>query len=229
VQQIYHHTFDNGFTLLGERMDHVRSAAFYFLVPAGCIHDPPQYRGIASVLSELIMRGAGPRNSRELSVALDNLGLDHSESVGGLHMRFWGATLARNLAPALDLYADVLRRPRLPEEEVDAVKALALQDLLGLEDEPAQRLFIELRQRHYPPPLGQDARGTEEGIENLDLATGRGEKNPPCGWARQRPAGTRTSPRKRRRRRSALLTRACRLATPSITTPWGRSMCSTAA
>ena len=169
MQQIYHHTFANGFTLVAERMDHVRSAAFYFLVPAGCIHDPPQQRGIASVLSELITRGAGSRDSRELSTALDNLGVDHSESVGGLHMRFWGGTLARNLGPALDLYADILRRPRLPEEEVDAVKALALQDLLGLEDEPAQRLFIELRQRHYPPPMGQDARGTREGIEGLDI------------------------------------------------------------
>jgi predicted Zn-dependent peptidase len=169
VQQIYHQTFDNGFTLVAERMDHVRSAAFYFLVPAGCIYDPPQQRGIASVLAELITRGAGPRDSRELTTALDNLGVDHSESVGGLHMRFWGATLARNLGQALDLYADVLRRPRLPEEEVEAVQALALQDLLGLEDEPAQRLFIELRQRHFPPPLGQDSRGTKEGIENLDI------------------------------------------------------------
>ncbi len=169
MQHIYHHTFANGFTLLAERMDHVRSAAFYFLVPAGCIHDPPEYRGIASVLSDLMMRGAGPRDNRELSTALDNLGVDHSESVGGLHMRFWGATLARNLSRALDLHADVLRRPRLPEEEVEAVKALALQDLLGLEDEPAQRLFIELRERHYPPPLGQDSRGTEEGIEALNL------------------------------------------------------------
>src|SRR5205085_3320284 len=45
-----------------------------------------------------------------------------------------------------------------------------LQDLLGLEDEPAQQLFIELRQRHYPAPLGQDSRGTPEGIESLDAA-----------------------------------------------------------
>ncbi len=74
MQQIYHHTFANGFTLVAERMDHVRSAAFYFLVPAGCIHDPPQQRGIASVLAELITRGAGPRDSRELSTALDSLG-----------------------------------------------------------------------------------------------------------------------------------------------------------
>jgi predicted Zn-dependent peptidase len=169
VQKIFHHTYDNGLTLLAERMDHVRSAAFYFLVPAGCAYDPPQYRGIAAVLSDLIMRGAGARDSRQLSTALDALGVDHSQSVGGLHLRFWGATLSRNLAPALDLYADILRRPRLPEEEVEAVQALALQDLLGLEDEPAQKLFIELRQRHFPPPLGQDSRGTEAGIEALDV------------------------------------------------------------
>jgi predicted Zn-dependent peptidase len=169
VQEISHHTFPNGFTLLAERMDHVRSAAFYFLVPAGCIYDPPEYRGIATVLSDLMMRGAGPRNSRQLSTALDNLGVDHSESVGGLHLSFWGATLARNLSAALDLYGDVLRRPRLPEEEIEAVQSLALQDLLGLEDEPAQRLMIELRRRHYPPPMGQDSHGTEEGIEALNL------------------------------------------------------------
>jgi len=169
MQQIYHHTYANGFTLVAERMEHVRSAAFYFLVPGGCIHDPPDRLGIATVLVELLMRGAGKRGNRELSDALDNLGVDHSESVGGVHLRFWGATLARNLSPALEIFADVLRRPHLPDEELDAVKSLALQDLLGLEDEPAQKLFIELRQRHYPPPLGQDSRGTEEGIEQLDI------------------------------------------------------------
>ena len=85
-------------------------------------------------------------------------------------MRFWGATLARNLPAALEIYADILRRPHLPDEELDPVKALALQDLQGLEDEPRQKVLIELRQRHYPPPLGQDRHGTASGIENLTTA-----------------------------------------------------------
>jgi len=168
-QEIYHHTFANGLTLLLERMAHVRSAALYFLVPAGCIYDPPPHLGIASVLADLITRGAGPRDSRELTLALDNLGLDRDESVGGIHIRFWGATLARNLPRALDIYADILRRPHLPADEMDAVKALALQDLQGLEDEPRQKVLIELRKHHYPPPLGQDRRGTEAGIDSLSV------------------------------------------------------------
>ncbi len=166
-QEVYQHTFANGLTLLAERMEHVRSAALNFLVPAGCVYDPPKYRSIASVLADLITRGAGSRNSRELTLALDNLGLDRDESVGTMHIRFWAATLARNLPAALELYADIVRRPHLPNNEMEAVKALALQDLQSLEDEPKQKVLIELRQRHYPAPLGQDRRGTEEGIANL--------------------------------------------------------------
>src|SRR5215471_10233415 len=165
---IYQRAYSNGLTLLAERMDHVRSAALNFLIPAGCTQDPPRHLGVASVLSDLITRGAGERDSRELSLALDNLGLDRDESVGGIHMRFWGATLARNLMPALDIYADIIRRPHLPADEIEAVRALALQDLQGLEDEPRQKVLIELRRRHYPSPLGQDRRGTLAGIQSLN-------------------------------------------------------------
>lgn len=166
-QEVFHHTFPNGLTLLAERMEHVRSAALNVMVPAGCVYDPPEHAGIASVLSDLITRGAGERDSRALSLALDNLGLDRDESVGSMHMRFWGATLARNLPAALEIYADILRRPHLPEEEMEAVQALALQDLQSLEDEPRQKVLIELRKLHYPSPLGHDRRGTPEGIESL--------------------------------------------------------------
>src|SRR5438067_842197 len=148
-------------------MDHVRSAALNFLVPAGCVYDPPGSLGMASVLAEMITRGAGARNSRELSLALDNLGLDRDESVGQLHMRFWGATLARNLAPALEIYADILRRPHLPAEEIQAVRALAIQDIQSLEDEPRQKVMVELRRRTWPQPLGQDRRGTIAGLKSL--------------------------------------------------------------
>jgi predicted Zn-dependent peptidase len=166
-QAVFHHTFPNGLTLLAERMEHVRSAALNFLVPAGCVYDQPERLGLAAVLSDLITRGAGDRDSRALTLALDNLGVDRSESVASMHMRFWGATVARNLPAALDIYADVLRRPHLPDDEVDAVKALALQDLRGLEDEPRSKVLVELRKHHYPAPLSNDHRGTPATVEAI--------------------------------------------------------------
>jgi predicted Zn-dependent peptidase len=166
-QEVFHHVFDNGLTLLAERMDHVRSAAFNFLVPAGCVYDPADKIGTASVLSEMIVRGAGDRDSRALTLALDNLGLDRDESVGQMHLRFWGSTLARNVLPGLEIYADILRRPHLPPDELEAVQSLALQDLQALEDEPRAKVMVELRRRHWPMPLGRDRRGTAESIEKI--------------------------------------------------------------
>jgi predicted Zn-dependent peptidase len=121
AQEVYHHTFPNGLTLLAERMEHVRSAAMNFLVPAGCAHDPPENLGVASVLSDLITRGAGDRDSRRLTEALDNLGLT-ATSVGVLHGAL--GALARNLPAALELYADILPAPaRRRTESVQAPSA----------------------------------------------------------------------------------------------------------
>lgn len=168
-QEVSHHVFDNGLTLLFERMEHVRSAAFNFLVPAGCIYDPPELIGSASVLSEMITRGAGDRDSRELSMALDNLGLDRDESVGQYHQRFWGSTLSRNILPALEIYADIIRRPHLPEEELEPVISLSQQELQSLEDEPRAKVMVELRRRHWPMPLGRDRRGTVESLGRITI------------------------------------------------------------
>ena len=168
-QQVYQYTLPNGLVLLAERMDHVRSAAINFLVPAGSAFDPPGKLGVASVLAEMITRGAGDRDSRELALALDNLGVDRDESVGAVNMRFWGSTLARNVPAALDIYADIVLRPHLPEDELEPVQELALLDIQGLEDSPQTKVMVELRRRYYPAPLNKDRRGVAEDIEALTI------------------------------------------------------------
>jgi predicted Zn-dependent peptidase len=168
-QLVNQYTLANGLVLLAERMEHVRSAAINFLVPAGAAFDPAGKFGVATVLADLITRGAGDRDSRELSLALDNLGVDRDESVGAMNMRFWGSTLSRNAPAALDIFADIIRRPHLPEDELEAAQALALQDILSLEDSPQQKVMVELRRRYYPAPLNKDRRGRTEDIESLTI------------------------------------------------------------
>src|SRR5580692_3588771 len=110
-QTIETRTLPNGLTLIIEPMEDVQSAAVSFLVPAGSVYDPPGQNGTASVLCELTPRGAGERDSKQLSAAFDNLGVQHNESVGTVHLTFTGAALAGNLPQALILFADVIQRP----------------------------------------------------------------------------------------------------------------------
>ncbi|MCE9531431.1 MAG: insulinase family protein, partial [Planctomycetes bacterium] len=168
-QEISILTFPNGLTLLADRMSHVRSAAFNFLMPAGCVNDPLGKFGLSTILADLMVRGAGERDSRKLTEDLDRLGVDRAESVGSINMHFSGVTLSRNLLSTLTVYADILRRPRLPDEELEPAKALSLQDIQGLDDDPQSKVMVELSKRHYPAPLNRDRRGTAKGIENITI------------------------------------------------------------
>jgi predicted Zn-dependent peptidase len=164
---IHQHTFPNGLVLVAETMPGVQSAAFTLLLPAGAAYEPADRGGAASVLSEWITRGAGDLDSFALLSALDNLGVNHGESAQTLHTSVAAATLGRNLLPALEIFADVVLRPHLDDDEVEPIRALALQNLRSLEDDPGSKVIYELRKRHFPDPWGRPAPGTPEGVAAL--------------------------------------------------------------
>jgi predicted Zn-dependent peptidase len=161
---IHEQTYPNGLVLVAEPMPGVQSAAFTLLLPAGAVYDPADRGGAATMLAEWITRGAGERDSFELLSALDALGINHGESAQTLHTSVGAATLGRNLIPALEIFADVVLRPRLDDEEVEPIRALALQNLRSLEDDPPTKVIYELRRRHFPDPWGRAAPGTTEGV-----------------------------------------------------------------
>ena len=161
---IQHHQLENGLVVVIETVAGVRSAAFSILVPAGAAFDADQREGTASVLCDMVLRGAGPRDSRKIVEDLDNLGVERGQGVGSSHTSISGATLASNLPEALEITADVLRRPHLPENQLDAARSLCLQELEALEDEPQQKVMVELRRRYYPHPWGRPAEGSKEGL-----------------------------------------------------------------
>ena len=84
-----------------------------------------------------------------------------------LHTSLAAATLGRNLIPALELFADVVLRPHLDDDEVEPIRALSLQNLRSLEDDPGSKVIYELRRRHFPDPWGRPAPGTPEGVSAL--------------------------------------------------------------
>lgn len=166
-EQFYQHTFENGLVLLVEKMPAMQSAAMTFLVDAGASTDPVDRSGTSTVLSDLVLRGAGARDNRTLTSYLDSLGLQRSSSVGVHHTRFGSAALAERVLEALPTYADIVRRPHLPEDGFEAARNLALQSLEGLEDEPRQKLLVKLREWFFPSPFGRNSMGRTEDLELL--------------------------------------------------------------
>jgi predicted Zn-dependent peptidase len=166
-EKILSHRFSNGLVLIAEPMPWLQSAAFTFLVPAGSAFDPLDRGGLSGFTCEMALRGAGKRDSRQFIVDLDNLGVERSETVANAHTSYHGATLAENLPAAMEIYADVLRSAHLPDDQLEASRLGMLQELQAVEDEPAQKVMIELRRRHYPLPWGRPSQGERQSLETI--------------------------------------------------------------
>ena len=150
---------NNGMVLLGEPMEAVESVAFGFMLPAGAARLPDGYCGASNVIADWIFRGAGDKDSRQLSDAIDGLGLVRGRSVGGSHISIGAALESGNLAEALYLYADIILRPSLKEDQFELARQLAIDDLLSLDDDPRQKVMLKLREQFYPSPLGRNTLG----------------------------------------------------------------------
>jgi predicted Zn-dependent peptidase len=175
AERYFQHTFRNGLTLLAEQMPGMQSAAMTLLLPAGASSDPVDRNGSATILAELVLRGAGNRGSRQLTDYLDSLGLQRSSSVGVYHTRFGCAAPAAKVMEGLATYADIVRRPHLPEAGFTAARDLALQSLEGLEDEPRQKVSLKVREWHLPSPLGRSAMGQKDHLEKLTVAQSKAD------------------------------------------------------
>ena len=169
TQSVLSQTLDNGLVLVAEPMGWLESAAFSLLLPAGCARDPGQSLGLANLTCEMVQRGCGPRDSRQFVEDLELLGADTSSSTGLEHVSFGGAMPAESLLATLAVYADVVRRPHLPEEQFDDARAYCLHEVRSVEDELAQKLMQQLRYNHFGDPLGRSSQGTLTSVANLDL------------------------------------------------------------
>jgi len=172
-QRVDKYVMANGMVVLGEPMAGVESVAFDFMLPAGVSWMPPRRCGVSNVLSEWIFRGAGSLDSRQLGDALDGLGVQRSTSIGSAHVYLGGALESSNLSQALGLYADVILKPLLSDEQFDPARQLIVEELASLDDEPRQRVTIELRQRFYPDPLGRSTMGELKDLSRLTAEKAR--------------------------------------------------------
>lgn len=171
-QDIYQ--LGNGMVLLGEKLEHVHSVSFQFLLPAGASLLPEGCCGAGAVISDWMFRGAGDRTSRELIRELDHHGIHRSSSVSAHHLSLNASLEASNLSPALDLYADIILRPQLASEQFDLSRQLAVSDLEGLDDDPRQKAMILLYEQFYPDPLGRPASGKLDELKALSCSATAG-------------------------------------------------------
>ncbi len=95
----------------------------------GAYDERPEQAGLAGFTSAALMRGAANRTFEQIYEELEAVGASAGVS-GGTHTTGLGSkSLVEDLPLALDVLADVLRRPTFPRDEIEKMRGEILTDL----------------------------------------------------------------------------------------------------
>jgi predicted Zn-dependent peptidase len=103
---------------------------------AGSSSDPVNRRGLAQMAVGLLEEGAAGMSSQQVAEAQERLGADISTGNDADRSYVTLSSLTPNLAPSLDLLADIATRPTFAPAELDRVRVQALTGLEQLRKDP---------------------------------------------------------------------------------------------
>ncbi|MEM6366581.1 MAG: pitrilysin family protein, partial [Planctomycetota bacterium] len=158
------HQLSNGMTVLIQPMPWLRTAAITLSLRGGIAREASEQSGLASLVCEMVQRGAGRYSSRDLVAVQDNLGIDRNSGVSTSTVSFGAAMPADSLAEAISIHADIVREPHLPANQLDDARMMMIQELRATQDEPTQRVMRRIRELLYGPVMGRSGQGTVESL-----------------------------------------------------------------
>ena len=149
---------------------------------AGSASDTPQARGLASMTMDLLDEGTSSKSSQEIAEAEERLGADVSSSNSADRSYVMLNALSPNLAPSLDLMAEVTKDAAFRPDDVERIRAQKLTAIAQQQKDPtrvAQRLLptvIYGASHPYGGPSGErparPLRSSAERISSLSSSAG---------------------------------------------------------
>ena len=161
-------TLENGMRLVVAEDHELPTVQLTLFVGAGAAQDPPDRLGLAEMVADALLRGAGPYDAQELARAIEDLG-GRIDAEPGFDATIVSADfLSDDFEAGLALLRAVLREPRFEKDEVRRSRDELLADLKSDLEDPskiANRCFAAWLYGSYP--YGRPQKGTPETVEEI--------------------------------------------------------------
>ena len=158
-------TLPSGLAVATEAMADARSVCIGFWVGTGSRDEPDRRAGASHVLEHLLFKGTDDRSPSDIAEAVDEVGGDFNAFTTKEYTSFYIRLLAEHLDLGLDILSDIMWRPALRQDDLDAERSVILDEILMHADEPADQAAEQSSAILFPGhPLGRDVLGTESSI-----------------------------------------------------------------
>lgn len=164
--------FENGLTILTDKMPDVRSATLGFFFKKGARHEPLELNGISHFIEHAVFKGTEKRNALEIAIEIDRLGGNLDAFTMHEETGFAIKVVDKELPKAFDLLADMLTNPRFDERDLKREQKVIIEEIKMTEDSPEDflgELFNE--QLFAGHALGLSIAGTPKTVRTFNHET----------------------------------------------------------
>jgi len=161
----------NGAVLIAKQSRTTPAVTIHASFEAGSVFDPPEYPGVAHLVSRMLDRGTATRSAAALADELDGRGVSLAIAVNRHVISVVCTCLAEDFEAILELVGDVAMHAAFPEQELASRRAEAITMIRQDEDNPAAMAMEGLLRLLYPGhPYGARPRGSVESVERMPRA-----------------------------------------------------------
>ncbi len=170
-QTIQKTTLGNGLRVVTESLAGSRSASIGAWFAVGSRDETPERSGVSHFLEHLLFKGTETRSARAVAESIDGVGGDMNAFTAREHTAFYTRVPSSARDMAADVLFDVLRRPALREDDVDAERMVINEELIAAYDTPDDVVHIVLYEALFDGhSLGREVLGDPESISAMRSA-----------------------------------------------------------
>jgi predicted Zn-dependent peptidase len=159
---------DSGLHLVTERMEDARSVCIGFWVGTGSRDERDEAAGASHFLEHLLFKGTASRTAAAIAEAVDEVGGDFNAYTTKEYTSFYIRLLSEHLLLGLDILSDIMWRPALRPDDVDAERQVILDEILMHADEPSDLAAEQSASATFPGHvLGRDVLGAADSVTAL--------------------------------------------------------------
>lgn len=165
------HVLGNGLAVIAAQTTEVPVATLSMLFPGGSASDPRAQAGLADLAAALANRGTATRSAQDIAARLESLGARFGASARSDGTVFTLSAPAANLAAAGAIFADIIRNPAFPADEVARERDRAAESLRVAANEPGSLAAMVIRPVLFgDAPYGNVNDGTLASLASLTEA-----------------------------------------------------------
>ena len=162
-------TLENGLRIVTATLPHTRSVSINFFVGAGSRYETDEVAGISHFVEHMLFKGTERRPTpREIAETIEGVGGIMNAGTDKELTVYWCKVPSAHFARTLDVLADNLRHSRFEPKEVEKERAVIIEELHMIEDNPGDLVGVLIDEVLWPDqPLGRDIAGSEATVKGI--------------------------------------------------------------